>query len=263
MEEGEEKIKARVRQQFGASAGDYVTSPTHASRDDLGRLVKWLDPRESWVALDVATGGGHTAKALAPHIASVVALDMTADMLEVARAHLTAEGHPNVFYVLGDAEAMPFLKGSFDALTCRIAAHHFVYPERFLSEAARVLRPGGKLLFIDNVAPEEPRLADFMNTFERLRDVSHVRCRSRSEWLAMMQEAGFALTRERQGREDYDFPTWVRRMARTPEQISQVECYILSAPQEVQAYFSVETQGRALARLQVDGWMALLTRTGD
>ncbi|HKV83530.1 MAG TPA: VOC family protein, partial [Ktedonobacterales bacterium] len=60
------QIKAQARAQFGATAEAYVASPGHASGDDLARLVELADPQESDYALDVSTGGGHVALALAP-----------------------------------------------------------------------------------------------------------------------------------------------------------------------------------------------------
>ena len=69
--------KSLVRSQFGASAAAYATSKVHAKGASLGRLVELVKPQRSWRALDIATGAGHTAAAFAPHVASVVASDIT------------------------------------------------------------------------------------------------------------------------------------------------------------------------------------------
>src|SRR3954452_19591175 len=67
--------KAIVRKQYAASGDAYVRSATHAGGDDLARLVAVIAPQPSDRLLDVATGGGHVAKAFAPMVAEVVASD--------------------------------------------------------------------------------------------------------------------------------------------------------------------------------------------
>jgi ubiquinone/menaquinone biosynthesis C-methylase UbiE len=151
-----ERHRRRVREQFGATAEDYVASRTHAAGDDLAQLVAWAEGGPAKRALDVATGGGHTALALAPHYGRVVASDLTPRMLATARAFIRARGGANVAPACADAEALPFRDAAFDAVTCRIAPHHFGDPARFVREAARVLRPGGLFLLEDSVVPDDP-----------------------------------------------------------------------------------------------------------
>ncbi|MGZ6388624.1 MAG: class I SAM-dependent methyltransferase, partial [Ktedonobacterales bacterium] len=79
-----ERVKARVRETFGRAAEAYVASPGHAGGDDLQRLVELAEPNAANHALDVSTGGGHVALALAPYVASVTASDLTPRMLDAA-----------------------------------------------------------------------------------------------------------------------------------------------------------------------------------
>ena len=69
---------ALVEKQFGGAAADYAASAVHASGPSLGRTLALVSPQPHWHALDVATGAGHTAMAFAPHVASVIASDITA-----------------------------------------------------------------------------------------------------------------------------------------------------------------------------------------
>jgi ubiquinone/menaquinone biosynthesis C-methylase UbiE len=79
------KDKEKVLQQFGRNAANYVTSTSHAKGDDLRQLVEIIAGRNRGGAvLDVATGGGHVANALAPLFKQVIALDLTPEMLEKA-----------------------------------------------------------------------------------------------------------------------------------------------------------------------------------
>lgn len=142
--------KARVQDQFGATAAAYVASAGHAAGDDLAQLVAWNEGGPEKAALDVATGGGHTALALAAHYGRVVASDLTAPMLAAAEGFIRGKGIANVDFRLADAEALPFGDAEFDAVSCRIAPHHFPDPARFVAEVARVLKPGG-LFFYDTI----------------------------------------------------------------------------------------------------------------
>src|SRR5690348_6640979 len=76
-----EQAKARVLRQYGSVGDAYVHSPTHAAGADLERLVEALAPKPDDRLLDIATGGGHVAKAFAPRVAEVVASDLTPQML--------------------------------------------------------------------------------------------------------------------------------------------------------------------------------------
>ncbi|MDE3230774.1 MAG: methyltransferase domain-containing protein, partial [Chloroflexota bacterium] len=108
---------ALVAATFAPNAEAYVTSESHAGGADLARLVEVAAPTSADHALDVSTGGGHTALALAPHVARMVASDLTPRMLAAARAHHIAQGATNVDYVIADAERLPFLDASFDLVT--------------------------------------------------------------------------------------------------------------------------------------------------
>ncbi len=252
----EERIKRLAQLQFSQNAEKYVTSPSHAQGSDLKLLVEWLRPQPDWVALDVATGGGHVAKALSPHVAHVFATDLTPQMLANTARHLTAACR-NIWYVVADAEGLPFLDGTFDLITCRIAAHHFPRPDRFVREAARVLKPGGLFLLIDNVAPADKELAAFMNTFERLRDESHARCLGESEWRALFAEAGLVEQKSRLRKKRYDFPAWASRTAASPEQVREVATYLLAADETARSYFAVTANEETVVSLEVDEWMCL------
>src|SRR5262245_40916879 len=113
--------KSLVQQQFGAHAAAYATSAVHAKGASLGRLIELVKPQRHWRALDVATGAGHTAAAFAPHVAHVIAGDITAEMLEEAKKLAAARGLANMEAAVADAEALPFEDGRFDLVASRIA----------------------------------------------------------------------------------------------------------------------------------------------
>lgn len=252
-------FKEKVKDQFGRNAEKYVTSATHAKGDDLSLMIEWLNPQKHWWALDVATGGGHVTKHISPHVHHVCSTDLTLKMLETAREHLV-QLCPNVTYVEADAEKLPFLDHSFDVVICRIAAHHFPNPSMFLQEAARVLKNGGKLLLIDNIAPSEEKLDMYINTIEKLRDDSHVRCYQMKEWETWAKEAGLTIEKSRTRKKTFDFPTWVRRTTTSEEQIKKVEEHILQGSKEMQAYCGLVMKEDEISSIQIDEWMVLFMK---
>lgn len=182
----------RVQSQFGAVASAYVTSSYHANGPDLAALVREADFNGSEQVLDLGCGAGHMALAAAPHVDRVIGVDVTPHMVEVSTRLAAERGVGNVTFQVADVSRLPFEDGRFDVLTSRVSAHHYADPARALAEAFRVLKPGGSLLLIDTVAPEEPALDTFFNCVELLRDASHGRNWRCSEWLRMVAEAGFA-----------------------------------------------------------------------
>jgi len=240
-----DKVKLAVQEQFGRSASNYVTSPVHAEGSDLELLVNWLDLQPGWSVLDVATGGGHVAKAVSPLVQTVVASDLTKAMLAAARVHIHGSGCDNVSFVLADAEALPFLDESFDAVTCRMAAHHFPDPEKFISEVSRVLRPGGRFILVDNISPEETELANFLNFIEKLRDPSHVRCLSVPEWGDLLTRASLAVERQTLFDKMHVFHPWLWRMVQTQSQADLVEQRMQSAGPAIKEHYHIkEYNGR-------------------
>lgn len=216
--------KSLVQQQFGAHAAAYATSPVHAKGASLGRLIELVEPRAHWHALDIATGAGHSAAAFAPHVAHVVASDITGEMLEEARKLAAARGFANMQVAAADAEALPFEDQRFDLVTCRIAAHHFPDVPRFLREVKRVLKPGGTFALVDNISPDSLSTPGFSaaelraaaltyNIFEKVRDPSHGRCLGLVEWGGIIGAAGFDVKHSERLGKDMEFAPWVERMA--------------------------------------------------
>ena len=107
------KSKSLAQERFGTYAATYATSRSHARGGSLPRLVDLLAPQPAWRALDVATGAGHVALALAPHTGHVVASDLTPQMLAVARGLAAERNIANVSFADLRAEALPFADGTF------------------------------------------------------------------------------------------------------------------------------------------------------
>ena len=177
-----------VRAQFGKTAAAYVSSATHASGEDLERLIVVAAPRSDDRALDLGCGVGHTLRRIAPLVAFAVGADATLEMMQAGRAGVVSA--PNAVFAQSDATALPFADATFDLVTCRLAAHHFTDAASAFREVARVLRRRGRLVLVDNHAPDDPALDAFINELETLRDASHVRNHTVVGWLGLLEDAG-------------------------------------------------------------------------
>lgn len=239
----DDQIKDRVRQQFGGSSTAYATSKTHQSGDDLERIVALAECREDVEALDIATGAGHTARAIAPHVAHVVLSDLTPQMLDTARAELELAGIHNVSFRMADAEDLPFGSDTFHLATCRIAPHHFADAQQFVDEVYRVLRPGGLFLLLDSTAPEDPDLDQFLNELELRRDPTHVRSYTVTEWDQMLRNAGFTVELTEDFPKRHDFADWTKRSRMSQEEHDSLEAWLKASPLEYQQHFLVESDG--------------------
>ena len=222
--------KSLSQARYSQFADGYVTSETHAHGSDLDRLLAIAQPQSHWQALDIATGGGHTALKFAPHVEHVLASDLTPRMLESARRFISERGIGNVSFRQADAEDLPFDRGQFDLVTCRIAPHHFPDVQRFLCECARVLKPGGMLILQDQLLPFDDRAARYVDAFERLRDPSHNRAFNQAEWSQFCARAGFTVEYSEPYRKTHDFLNWARRQGPDADTIAALIDLMRKAP---------------------------------
>jgi len=242
-----------VRKAFAPVAANYVTSSYHAGQEWLDEALEVAQPRPGDRALDVATGTGNLALALAPLVNRVTGLDITEEMLVQARRVAAERGIDNVDWVLGDAEQLPFGDGSLDLWACRVAAHHFHDLDRSLREASRVLRPGGRAVVIDSSGPRAAR--DHLHQVEMLRDPSHVRMLTVEEWVERLEAAGFAVEETRLRQMDWEFDPWVTRIGFPEERVEELAAIVEAATGPAREQLHPE---RREGKLWHNYWHALL-----
>lgn len=235
-----ERTNASVRGQFGAVAAAYATSAVHSSGPDLHALVEAATLTGAEQVLDMGCGAGHTALAVAPLAANVVAVDLTPQMLGVAEALAAERGVTNITFRLADVSALPFENERFDVVTCRFSAHHYANPAKAVQEAARVLRPGGRFLLVDTIAPQDPALDTFYQAAELLRDISHVRNWRAAEWNAMLSAAGLRSETLFEMMLDLDGASWVTRMQTPPAQVAAIHTLFAAAPPAAKEFFKLK-----------------------
>jgi SAM-dependent methyltransferase len=178
----------------------YRESPIHAAGEDLDLVVAWCEPGAGVTVLDVATGGGHVARRLRELGAKVVTVDQAPGM------------EPDV---IAPADHLPFADSSFDAVACRIAAHHFPDVLAALREMARVARK--RVVVCDNTF-----VSMTSEEADRLRDPSHVRNYSQPEWESFFELAGLEVVEEAYLVRELEVQSWLDRVETPPEDQARV-----------------------------------------
>jgi 2-polyprenyl-3-methyl-5-hydroxy-6-metoxy-1,4-benzoquinol methylase len=232
-----------VAAQYGARAQNYVTSAVHSTGADLDQIEAELRGRSKARVLDLGCGGGHVSYRAAPHVAEVVACDVTESMLEAVAATAAERGLTNISTRQAAAERLPFSDAEFDVVLCRFTTHHWQSMEAGLREARRVLKPRARAIFIDAIAPADPVLDTHLQVVELLRDASHVRNYSVAEWVAALCRSGFVVEGVTQCALRMEFPVWTARTRTSPQRAAAIRDVQGEAPDIVKAHFAIGPDG--------------------
>jgi len=240
-------VQRAAQAQFSRQSYRYARGHVLEDVSDIREALKIVTLPTTADVLDVATGAGHTGLFLATLGHRVTATDLSPAMLDrvkeaAARRRLTVElrQHP--------AEQLPYPDGTFDLVTCRVAAHHFSSPVDFVRETARVLRPGGWFLLIDgSVEDNQPEAEEWMHQVEKLRDPSHARLLTPGRCRELCRAAGLvvvqaSLTPFKQPDLEWYFET----AATSPENREKVLQLVANAPASVRQLFRLGNEGEKI-----------------
>jgi len=180
-----------VRARFGATADRVATHAEQQVETVREQVRSFVLPTGDERALDVGTGAGTLALALAPLVREVVGVDVVPELLDHARKGAP----PNVTFVEGDATKLPFDSGSFELSCSRRTFHHIARPELAVAELVRVTAPGGHVFVDDQIAPVDPLAALELDRFERARDPSHTRTLPDIDFRHLFEANGLVLLR--------------------------------------------------------------------
>jgi len=178
LKKRQDKMRAFFDSVAGRLGKDYV--PGRSWKGLAEALLRLLPPM---VIADLGAGEGAFAMLLAERAKKVIAVDTSAKMIEVGREQALRHGIKNIEFRLGDMEEVPIRDAKIDLVFFSQSLHHALHPERAVSEAKRILRPGGRIVILD--------LAK--HRFEEARELYA------DEWLgfneseleSMLEEAGF------------------------------------------------------------------------
>lgn len=236
------------QEQFQRQSSNYGKTHILAQTSDIEELLAGITLPASGRALDVATGGGHTALYFARLGWEVTASDITPAMLENTRQLIEESGF-TVTTSLHPAESLPYEDGSFDLVSCRVAAHHFSDVPAFVREVARVLKPGGYFLLIDGSVPDgDPEAEEWIHQIEKLRDPSHGRLISPAKWRGFCEEQKLeVLVCETTPFKQPDLEWYFKTAATSAENQAAVRSLIEKAPDSARRVFRLgEEDGKVV-----------------
>jgi ubiquinone/menaquinone biosynthesis C-methylase UbiE len=233
-------IQRASQKQFDRQSANYGKSHILSQTNDIQSALHYLQPKAGQTLLDVATGGGHTGIFFARLGLKSTLADISSAMLENA-ARLAAEEKLMVETRQHAAEGLPYLDGSFDLVTCRVAAHHFSCPATFIAETARVLKLGGRFLLIDGTVQDGYPLAEeWSHQVEKLRDPSHNRFITPLQWTDLCGHVGLKVVHhELQPFKQPDLEWYFETASTPPENRSKVLKLIHTAPLEAIELFKL------------------------
>jgi ubiquinone/menaquinone biosynthesis C-methylase UbiE len=234
---------ALIAAQFGSRSTQYVASTVHSQGEDLQQIAALAAAAGPVRVLDLGCGGGHVSFTVAPHVAEVVAYDLSTEMLATVASVARERGLTNVRTVAGSVTSLPFADGAFDLVLTRYSAHHWDDIAKGLSEARRVLRDSGQAVFIDVAAPARPVLDTFLQAIEVFRDPSHVRDYSPREWETQLTDAGFRIERTVMRCLHLEFASWVERMNTPRVRAEAIRSLQQTLSHEVVGYFEITPHG--------------------
>lgn len=194
---GDDDSDARIAEaarEFDAVLHTEAYAHIHADDAQLARLLTHLAPRPGQTVLDLGTGNGYVALAVAASepACRVTGVDVAARAIAEDVALAKARGLDNARFTAYGGVALPFADDHFDAAASRYAFHHFPDPDTSLAELARVLRAGGRLALADAIRDEADEV-DFVNRFQALKRDGHVCMYTRDELTGLVTRHGFRI----------------------------------------------------------------------
>jgi ubiquinone/menaquinone biosynthesis C-methylase UbiE len=180
-----------VHKRFSETAGAIAELQDRRAAETAERLARLLTLSGNEQALDVGTGAGAIAIGLAPLVREAIGIDIVPALI----AEANKRAPENVRFIEGDALELPFPSDAFDVVTTARTLHHVERPEIVLSEMSRVLKPGGTMLVVDQLAPGDPLAAIELNRFERERDETTTRILADVDLRLLFDTNGLTLRR--------------------------------------------------------------------
>jgi len=232
-----------AREQFDRTAASYAVSHAHSASESLRLLREFAGDRSYRTGIDIATGPGFTAFAVADLCDDVIATDVSGGMLEQVEKLADERGLANVSRSFVDAHALPFGDDSLDLVMCRTAPHHFESIPTFLSEARRVLNDSGVLLLVDTTTSENEAARKWHQKMERRRDKSHLEAPTPSGWLVLLHDAGFEIVGQDSTTVDMTFNDWVKRSKMPVDEVEAMRAEWADVDQSIAKEFAVVDPG--------------------
>jgi len=255
------KHKEAVQKQFAKTVEAFAKTAVRDTPEIQAEKLAFAKPQPTDMVLDVACGPGELVLGLAPRVKFARGIDITYEMLRQAREFQRERQIANACFDLGRVEQLPYLDGRFDFVSCQCSIHHLEKPRLALQEMVRVMKPEGRLMIIDSLAPESDAKFELHNQIEQVRDPSHTESLRLTTFLQLFDDLGLEVTRQSLKRRERSFNQWMLRAGLEPKHKRYIETRRLleaSAPGDA-AGFAPKLQGEDILITHHEA-MFLLTR---
>jgi ubiquinone/menaquinone biosynthesis C-methylase UbiE len=258
------KHQSTVQKQFTITAEAFSKFAVRDTADVIAEKVRFLKPQPEMVFLDVACGPGTLILAMAPALKYAYGMDLTGEMLRLARQFQTEKQVLNAAFVCGEGERIPYADATFDLVSCQYAFHHMPKPELILQEMVRVVKPDGRVFVDDTLGPESDEKFELHNRIEAVRDPSHTRSLRLTAFLRMFDDLGLEIVTQSFRRHKRSFNQWMLRAGHPAGDNRYVEArrLIQSSVAGDKAGYSPQVQGDDIEIVHNEG-MFLVARRGE
>lgn len=202
-----------ITQHFRAVAQATAGLPALPDERELHELLRLAAPSPTDHVLDAATGAGTLALAFAPRVASVLGVDLSAAMLELAERTRSAQGATNVHFRLGDVGTLTLPEQEFDLIICHDLLRYIINLQALFERFSRLLCPGGRLLLDEVVGSEDPVRRATQNAIEIRRDPAVTEVPGAAEIEQALTAAGFRVSRSERYTRQIRLDDWLKRAA--------------------------------------------------
>jgi ubiquinone/menaquinone biosynthesis C-methylase UbiE len=258
------KHQSTVQKQFTSTAEAFSKFAVRDTPDEIADKVRFLKPQPEMIFLDVACGPAALVLAVAPGLKYAYGMDLTGEMLRMARQFQAEKQVVNAAFICGEGERTPYPDSTFDLVSCQYAFHHMPKPELVLQEMMRVAKPDGRIFVDDTLGPESDEKFELHNRIEVVRDPSHTRSLRLTTFLRMFDNLGLQIVSQSFRRKRRSFNRWMLRAGHPAEDKRYVEArrLIERSVSGNKAGFSPEVQGDDIQIVHNEG-MFLVARRGE
>lgn len=233
----------RVRDEFAFQAERFNSAAVFTAAETLQALVDLLPLERTATWLEAACGPGIVARALAQRVGSVLGIDLTPTMVEVATREAARAGVTNARFMVGDVTALDLPDAHVDGAVTRFSLHHVPLPGRVVRELRRVVRQGGWVCLADHVTSDDADEMAWHQEIERLRDPSHWACLTPRMLRDVGHAASLTLRGERLIPVSMDFDEWLTRGSGGPGAAALIAAALAARPAGIDGYRVRATDG--------------------
>ena len=231
------------QKQYQDKSESYLKSAVHAQGVEFEKMQGIIQKYQLKHVLDLGCGGGHVSYQIAPFAEQVTAYDLTAKMVQLVVEQAKRKNLNNIWGQQGAAEQLKFEDEYFDCVISRYSAHHWQNVRQAMSEIFRVVKASGKVILVDILGTQQPILDTFFQSIETIRDPSHVRNYSLSEWTNFAEYAGFQIETIEKQYLDLEFKSWVERMQTPSFAIETIRYLQQKVSDQVRNYYQIQDDG--------------------